>query len=295
MVSFYKPLKGVCIIFILLWTLSAHAQQEIRGKVTQKENGEPLAGATVQVKGTAKNELTDNNGEFTVAANPNDILIISYVGFAQMNVKATSGLVVAMNSAGNNMEEVVVTALGVKKETKRIGYAIQEVKAADILKAREPNPVNGLVGKVAGLNVGITGELLGAPTVLLRGNNVTLYVVDGLPINSDTWNISPDDIETFTILKGPAAAALYGNRGINGAILVTTKKGKRNAKGFTVEFNSSTQINKGFIAIPKVQNQYAIMHNMLLGMDPVAVSMMAIMMYGVPYSMAGLFPSTTAP
>ncbi|GAC1416995.1 MAG: SusC/RagA family TonB-linked outer membrane protein [Flavisolibacter sp.] len=256
MVSFYKPLKGVCIIFILLWTLSAHAQQEIRGKVTQKENGEPLAGATVQVKGTAKNELTDNNGEFTVAANPNDILIISYVGFAQMNVKATSGLVVAMNSAGNNMEEVVVTALGVKKETKRIGYAIQEVKAADILKAREPNPVNGLVGKVAGLNVGITGELLGAPTVLLRGNNVTLYVVDGLPINSDTWNISPDDIETFTILKGPAAAALYGNRGINGAILVTTKKGKRNAKGFTVEFNSSTQINKGFIAIPKVQNQY---------------------------------------
>ncbi len=95
-----------------------------------------------------------------------------------------------------------------------------------------------------------------APTVLLRGSPLNFYVVDGIPINSDTWNISPDDIETYTVLKGPTAAALYGSRGINGAILITTKRGKKNDKGFTVEVNSSTQINKGFIAIPKVQNEY---------------------------------------
>jgi outer membrane receptor protein involved in Fe transport len=97
----------------------------------------------------------------------------------------------------------VVTALGIRKETKRLGYSVQEVKGSDLLKARESNPINGLAGKVAGLNVGINQELLGSPTVLLRGSPLNFYVVDGIPVNSDTWNISTDDIETFTILKGP--------------------------------------------------------------------------------------------
>ena len=149
-----------------------------------------------------------------------------------------------------------MTALGIRKEVKKLGYAIQEVKGSELIKAREPNPINGLAGKVAGLNVGVTQEMLGQPVVLLRGNQLTLYVVDGIPINSDTYNISPDDIESYTILKGPAAAALYGSRGFNGAIIITTKKGKRSAKGFTVEVNTSFQVNKGFIAIPKVQNIY---------------------------------------
>ncbi len=151
---------------------------------------------------------------------------------------------------------MVVTALGIKKEAKRLGYSVQSVRGEDLIKARESNPINGLAGKVAGLNVGVNQEMLASPTVLLRGSPLNFYVVDGIPINSDTWNISPDDIETYTVLKGPTAAALYGSRGINGAILITTKRGKKSGKGFTVEWNSSTQFNKGFITVPKVQNEY---------------------------------------
>ncbi len=154
------------------------------------------------------------------------------------------------------MSEVVVTALGIKKEIKRIGYSVQEVKGEDLVKARDQNPISGLTGKVAGLSVGPSAELLRKPTVLLRGNEITLYVVDGIPINSDTWNISPDDIESYTVLKGPTAAALYGSRAQYGAILITTKKGNKNRKGWTVEINSTNSIDKGFLAFPRVQDEY---------------------------------------
>jgi TonB-dependent SusC/RagA subfamily outer membrane receptor len=109
---------------------------------------------------------------------------------------------------------------------------------------------------VAGLSVGPSAELLGNPSVLIRGNSVSLYVVDGFPINTDTYNISPDDIETYTVLKGPAAAALYGSRAQNGAILITTKKGDKNKKGLTVDINSSTVMNTGFLAFPRTQNKF---------------------------------------
>jgi TonB-dependent SusC/RagA subfamily outer membrane receptor len=114
--------------------------------------------------------------------------------------------------------------------------------------------LNGLVGKVAGLTVGISSELLGRPALLLRGSNIGFFVVDGVPINSDTWNVNPDDIESVTVLKGPTASALYGYRGQNGAIVISTKKGKRNST--TVEFNSSTMLERGFVAIPRVQDEY---------------------------------------
>jgi TonB-dependent SusC/RagA subfamily outer membrane receptor len=130
------------------------------------------------------------------------------------------------------------------------------VKGEDLVKAREANPVNSLVGKVSGLDVAINKELLAAPNVSLRGYNISLYVVDGIPITSDTWNISPDDIETYTILKGLAATAIYGSRAQNGAILITTKKAKRSKKGYTIEYNSSTQLDKGFIALPQTQTLY---------------------------------------
>jgi TonB-dependent SusC/RagA subfamily outer membrane receptor len=108
---------------------------------------------------------------------------------------------------------------------------------------------------VAGLSVGPNAELLRKPLVLLRGTEITLYVVDGIPISSDTWNLSPDDIDTYTILKGPSAAALYGSRAQNGAILITTKKGGKK-KGFTIEFNSSNVFDKGFLAFPRTQDSY---------------------------------------
>ena len=144
-----------------------------------------------------------------------------------MEVKATQAENISLASNAKNLSEVVVTALGVKKELKKIGYSVQEIKGEELVKARDQNPVTGLTGKIAGLSVGPSAELLRKPVVLLRGNEINLYVVDGIPISSDTWNISPDDIESITVLKGPTAAALYGSRAQAGAILITTKKGNQ--------------------------------------------------------------------
>ncbi len=250
--------KTMLFLLLLLSASALFAQQILKGNIISSEDQKPVAGVTVKVKGSnAAITSTDDNGNFSISAKPSDVLVLTSVGYSSREIKAggnLNNLVLATDA--RNLNEVVVTALGIKKDAKRVGYSVQEVKGADLLKARESNPVNSLVGKVAGLNVGINAEILASPTVLLRGSPLTFYVVDGIPINSDTWNISPDDIETYTVLKGPTAAALYGSRGINGAIMITTKRGKKNAKGFTVEVNSSTQINKGFIAIPKVQNQY---------------------------------------
>ena len=248
---------GVLLVAFLLPLLSL-AQDIVSGRVISSADQSPLPGLSVTLKGTKIGVSTNLDGYFTIRAKSGDILLVSGVGITRQEVVVGDDkqLTITALTSSKNLDEVVVTALGIKKETKRLGYAIQEVKASELLKAREANPIDNLAGKVAGLNVGINQELLASPVVLLRGNNVTFYVVDGLPINSDTWNISPDDIETFTILKGPAAAALYGNRGTNGAILITTKRGAKNHKGWTVEVNSSNQINKGFIAIPKVQDQY---------------------------------------
>ncbi len=240
-------------------TLLLHAQNfQVKGRVTDAATKTSVAGATISSKNLSRSVVSDNDGTFTIQTQKGDALAISFIGYQDNVVKITGDMYVEIQiiPAPKNLNELVVTALGIKKETKRIGYSVQEVKGDDLLKAREANPMNELVGKVAGLNIGINQELLATPVVLLRGDPLNFYVVDGIPINSDTWNISPDDIETYTVLKGPTAAALYGSRGINGAILITTKRGKRSNRGFTVELNSSTQVNKGFIAIPKVQNQY---------------------------------------
>ncbi len=244
------------LLFFLTVSLTTMAQRTVSGKVVSSDNKQPLPGATVVVKGSSKSTVTNANGEFNIAADEKDLLIITNVGYGIREVKATESGSVALDADTKNLDEVVVTALGIKKETKRLGYSVQEVKGADLLKAREPNAINGLVGKVAGLSVGASAEILGRPQVLLRGNSINFFVIDGVPVNSDTWNISPDDIESYSILKGPTAAALYGNRAINGAIIINTKKGSKDKRGFSVEFNSSTMFDKGFNAIPKVQDEY---------------------------------------
>ncbi|MFT3703815.1 MAG: SusC/RagA family TonB-linked outer membrane protein [Agriterribacter sp.] len=235
----------------------ALAQQKVSGKITSAKDQTPLAGISVTVKSTLKGTTTDADGLFTIDAKTGDVLVITGVGFMGQQVAVNgSSVSVQLTVDDRNLSEVVVTALGVKKEVKRLGYAVQEVKGSDLVKAREANPINSLVGKIAGLDVAINKEMLAAPAVSLRGQNITLYVVDGMPITSDTWNISPDDIETYTVLKGLAATAIYGSRAQNGAILITTKRGKANNKGFSIDFNSSTQIDKGFIALPKTQALY---------------------------------------
>lgn len=256
--SLYRQFNVVILVLLLgMLPHMIQAQALISGIVNDEKN-QPLPGVSVLVNGTTRGTATGNDGRFEVAASPGEVLGFHFVGFMTQEVKvgALKVLSIALQPDSKALDEVVVTALGVKKEMRKIGYAVQEVNGEDIVRARDPNPITGLTGKVAGLSVGPSAELLRAPNVSIRGNTVSLYVVDGFPIDTDTWNISPDDIETYTVLKGPAAAALYGNRAQNGAILITTKKGNKNKKGFTVELNSSNVIQQGFLAFPRLQDSY---------------------------------------
>lgn len=256
-----KPLQKafVPVCLLLLFFSSAQAQDLlIKGRVSDTSKA-GVAAATVQSKLTKKTAATDANGNFEIASSKGDVITISFIGYKtqSVNVNDNSFIDIILTTGDHQLSDVVVTALGVKKEFKKLGYAVQEVKGDDLVKARDQNPISGLTGKVAGLSVGPSAELLRKPTVLLRGNEITLYVVDGIPISSDTWNISPDDIESYTILKGPAAAALYGSRAQNGAIVISTKKGNKiGKKGFTVEINSTNSFDKGFLAFPRTQDEY---------------------------------------
>ena len=248
------------IVFcMLLAVMYANAQNSnVSGKISAP-NGDPIPGVSVLVKGTNQGTNSDANGNFKIAGvSSRSVLVFSAIGFLtqEQTVGNQSVINVAFQEDNKTLNEVVVTALGIKKDVRRIGVAIQSVDGASTIKAREPNAINALAGKVAGLTVGIQQEMLRKPNISLRGNTEILYVVDGVPINSDTWNISPDDIETYSVLKGASASALYGFRGKNGAILITTKRGSKDKRGFSVDVNSSTMFDNGFYAIPKVQDEY---------------------------------------
>jgi len=256
--NFIKMRKIIFLVitFLLIGTAVFAQKVNIEGTVKTR-NGETLPSATILVKGTSIGVLTDERGHFTIQASSKDILTVSYVGFDPIDVAVGNQRVINITLEESKVEivEVVVTALGIEKVKSTIGFAVQDVKGSELVKAREPNAINSLTGKVAGLTVGASAEILGAPSVLLRGY-APLYVVDGVPVQTDTWNINPDDIESYTILKGPTAAALYGSRGQYGAIQITTKRGTKDKRGFALEFNSSTMLESGFLAIPKVQDEY---------------------------------------
>jgi TonB-linked SusC/RagA family outer membrane protein len=247
----------VTVILLAILPGLVFAQSKISGKVID-ENKQALPGVSVLIKGTNKGTATDVDGRFIINAKTGDVLVFKYIGadVKELTITDQKVLEIALITDAKVLNEVVVTALNVRKETKKIGYSIQEVNGDDLIKARDPNPISGLTGKVAGLSVAPNAELLRSPNVLLRGNSISLYVVDGFPINTDTYDISPDDIESYTILKGPTAAALYGSRASAGAILITTKKGDKSKKGFTVNINSGTVINKGFLTFPRLQDTY---------------------------------------
>jgi len=239
--------------------ISAFSQNiQVKGKVVDAETGKPIEMASVVVAGQNLNAKTNNAGEFQLdGVKSSSAITVSIVGYNSQKIVANGSFIsVKLDRVAENLTEIVVTALGIKKEKRKLGYSTQEVKGADLVKAREINPINNLVGKVAGLTVGINNEMLRQPNLVLRGGRVNLIVVDGVPINSDTWNISPDDIESYNVLKGPVASALYGYRGQNGAIIINTKKGTKDKRGFSVEVNSSTTVQKGFIALPKTQDEY---------------------------------------
>lgn len=250
---------ALLFLFFSMAVTSAMAQRFVTGKVTSAEDNSSMPGVNVLIKGTANGTVTDSEGNYRLGVSAaTDIVIFSFVGFTSQEVVVgdRSTLDVILNPDVKQLNEVVVTALGIEKDATKLGYAQQKVQGSDLVKAREPNPMNSLVGKVAGLTVGASSEMLGVPQLVLRGETGLLIVVDGVPVVSDTWNIPADDIESYTVLKGPNAAALYGSRGRNGAIIITTKKGTKDKRGFAVEFNSSTMMDKGFLTIPKVQDEY---------------------------------------
>ncbi|MBX7126457.1 MAG: SusC/RagA family TonB-linked outer membrane protein [Cyclobacteriaceae bacterium] len=254
------PIRRWALLFFLcLGSLAAEAQRSVSGRILSGDDQSPLPGVNILLKGTTNGTISDADGRFTLSGvSDNDVLVFSYVGYItqETTVASRTAIDVALLPDAKQLSEVVVTALGIEKEASKIGYITQKVQGSDLIKAREPNPLNSLVGKVAGLTVGASSELLGKPQLVLRGETDLIIVVDGVPVNSDTWNVSPDDIETYTVLKGPNAAALYGSRGRNGAILITTKRGAKDKRGFQVDFNSSTMVDKSFLTIPKVQDEY---------------------------------------
>lgn len=268
------------LLALLLFALFSYAQKTIRGKVTDASNGTGIPGASVSVKGQTGSAIaTNNDGTFTInVPSNNSILVFSYIGYAtkEIAVGNQATLNITLSEDAQTLEGVVVTALGIKRSQKSIGYAVQEVKGEDLTMTKDNNVIGSLAGKVAGAQVtGSSGASLGGTQkIKLRGvNSVTgggqpLIVVDGTPFNNGNFSsstsngvdlgnlaqdLNPEDIESVSILKGPAAAALYGSRGQYGAILYTTKKG---VKGKTkVDFSSANMIEKVGNFLP-MQNLY---------------------------------------
>ena len=256
-----SPKSLIWLVFAMITTVSMTSfgqSRSLKGTVTSAEEKSGVPGVTIRVKGSSKGTLTDAQGAYSISVSGNEVLQFSMIGYTSKEVAVgnVSELNVVLSQDEKQLQEVVVTALGIKKDIRRIGVAIQSVDGASTIKAREPNAINALSGRVAGLTIGSQPELLRKPNISLRGSSTVLYVVDGVPINSDTWNISADDIETYSVLKGASASALYGFRGKNGAILITTKRGSSDKRGFSVEVNSSTQMQSGFYASPEVQDEY---------------------------------------
>lgn len=256
LLTFSRLLLTLFIVFSVCGKLFAQSNT-IRGIVLDN-NSQPIPGATVKVKGTNRATVTGIEGRFTFAADKGETLVVSIIGFVTVEVPVTgeANYSIQLQPETKSLNEVVVTALGVKKEFQRLGYSQSQINGDELTVGRDANPLQSMAGKVAGLTIGASNEFAGSPTVVLRGSMDVLYVVDGIPVESNTYDFNPDDIDTYTVLKGPNAAALYGSRGINGAIIITTKKGTKDKKGWQVDFNSTTELENGFLVLPKDQYQY---------------------------------------
>jgi TonB-linked SusC/RagA family outer membrane protein len=255
LLKFSRLLLTLVIVFAFCGNLFAQ-NLTVRGIVLDNV-GQPLPGASVTVKGTTRGTTTSVEGRFTISVEKGQTLVIKSIGFVTAEEVINEPYVsVTLQADNKNLNEVVVTALGVKKEFQKLGYSQSQIQGDDLTVGRDPNPLNSLAGKIAGLTIGASNEMFTAPTVVLRGSMDILYVIDGEPVESNTFDFNADDIDTYTVLKGPNAAALYGSRGINGAIIITTKKGTKDKKGWQIDYNSTTELESGFLALPKDQYQY---------------------------------------
>jgi len=278
-----KLITTMLLVFFMQYIVAQ--ERTITGVVSDNARL-PLPGVSVSVKGTKSGAQTDFDGKYTIKAAPNQVLIFSYVGMKTQEVVASSASVnVKMQDNSQALEEVVVTALGIKKQQKSLGYATSTVNGEEILKAPTTNVINSLAGKVAGVQVTASGGAPGNATRLtirggsksLTNSNQPLYVIDGVPItNADDGNIAngvnsstngigspnrasdinPNDIETLTVLKGSAGAVLYGNRGSNGVILITTKTGKTKSGAPEFEYTSTLAVDDALV-LPDYQTEFA--------------------------------------
>ncbi len=265
-------------------------EQTVSGTVT--DGSEPIIGATVKVKGDKNlGAVTDLDGHFTLRVKPGTIIEVSYVGYKTQTLKAQEGMTIVLKEDTKALDEVVVTALGIKRDRKALGYGVGEVKGEELKKAKETNVINSLAGKVAGLVVSQTaGGASGSTRVVLRGNtemtgnNQPLYVVDGVPLDNTNFgsagtnggfdlgdgisSINPDDIESMSVLKGPAASALYGSRASHGVILITTKKAAKDK--MSVEYNGSLTFDTQLAKWNNTQQVYGMGSNGKYSIDAVS-------------------------
>lgn len=258
-----------------------------------KDNTGPIIGASISEKGTTNSTVTNIDGNFTLNVKSGATLVVSYIGMKTVEVKAsTKPMTIMLEDDSKLLNEVVVTALGIKRDRKALGYGLDEVKGEAFEKAKETNVINSMAGRVAGLVVSQTaGGPSGSTRVLLRGNtemtgnNQPLYVVDGVPLDNTNFgsagtsggydlgdgisSINPDDIETMSVLKGPAASALYGSRASHGVILITTKKANKGER-FSVEYNGTLTIDQQLSKWNDIQQIYGMGSNGTYSIDAVS-------------------------
>ena len=277
-----KKKLTVLLLSLLLFDIGIALAQTstIKGIVTSADDGEPIIGASVLVEGTGLGNTTSADGQFTISNVPNTakVLRVSYVGMQTRRTQITFGksMRIALVPDEAELDEVVVTAMGISRSEKTLGYSAMTVKADEIVMARTTNITNALSGKVSGVQIQSNSPDPGsANSVIIRGfssingNNQPLYVVDGVPLQNNTLtsqghansmsgisNVSSEDIESMTVLKGAAATALYGSRAANGVIVITTKQGKKGDKrNFTIEYNGSVQARQ-VSYLPEMQNDF---------------------------------------
>ena len=251
--------------------------QTISGTVTD-ETGIPLLGVTVLNENSNEGAITDFDGKFSITANQNTNLIFRYVGYAEQTIAIGSRTTIdiVLQPDVQSLDEVVVTALGISREKQTLGYAVQELDGDQLTLTPEPNIINSLSGKIAGIQVNSGGSTVGSSArIVIRGNssfsdNQPLFIVDGTPIDNSSPNlrgnggvdwgntaadIDPNTIESVSVLKGANASALYGSRAANGVIIITTKKGDGKNQKLGVDFSSSVVFDKPAY-FPKLQNEY---------------------------------------
>ncbi|GAA4293405.1 SusC/RagA family TonB-linked outer membrane protein [Aestuariibaculum suncheonense] len=273
--------SGILTLLIAFIVQLTFAQEKtISGKITDP-TGMPLPGATVLIKGTSTGTSSDFDGNYSITANQGQTLVFSYVGYSNQELKiGTSNTIdVKLSESAESLEEVVVTALGISREKKSLGYAIQEVNSEELNKSQQTDVVSSLAGRVSGVQLTSSSNMGGSKRIVIRGassffgENQPLIVLDGLPLDNSNFNddatqegsggfdygntlndINPDDIESISVLKG-TAAALYGSRAANGVIIINTKKGKAGIDSFNINISSSVNFESVYL-MPDLQNKY---------------------------------------